>query len=160
MPTIAMYLLITIMVPNLSIRKEGTNSKIREVEAPAVQQYWKSRCAKTTTLSTIPDTVTIFPGLPLVDVYLEFESGIYFVDQLYLDDPLNRESVNDRLPLDYFFELELQNNEVKVEWPGIFYIVAPDETNPGAAKLNIEAGTLEIRNGCSTHLPILAPFKN
>jgi hypothetical protein len=55
--------------------------------------------------------------------------------------------------------MKLLNYQTEVPWSHTFYLVAPDETNPGAARFNATTNTLNLRTGCVAYLPILAPFQ-
>ena len=145
----ASFPLILSLFPLLSCQINGETIHLRQVSAPSVTQYWNTRCATDTTYTTtLPQTTELFEDLPLVDVYLTYESNIYFAGQYNAAD----------LSLSHLSQVTLQLNQISTEAPTTYYLVAPDYTNPGAARLDQVTGTLNLKTGCVAHFPILAPF--
>lgn len=142
-------ILLIFISPPLLVNRGTKITTLRPVQQASVLQYWNTRCTKSVDLTELPDTIHLFPGLPIVDIYLQVEDEIYFLDQLH----------QEAIPTKWFQDLILMDHYAETEWDRVFYIVAPDETNPGAAKLCLTTGIMEVRTNCSTHLPILAPFK-
>jgi hypothetical protein len=138
-------------LPPISVESGGQQQSARLVETAAVRQYWATRCAtsQTFTAANLPATTDLFANLPIVDLYLEYQDSIYFIDQYFTAD----------LSLTDVIAMKLLDHQTEVLWSHVFYLVAPDKTNPGAARFDARTSTLHLRTGCVAYLPILAPFQ-
>ena len=142
--------LLFFLPPPLLVHHQDQISAAFPVEADAVRQYWFTRCADVTPPTPLPDTLHLFPGLPIIDVYVEKGEDIFFLTQLSTET----------IPRTYLENVRLSYVHCTDNVHTKLYLVAPDETNPGAARVNLCTQTYEARTTCVNRLPVLAPFKN